>query len=150
MEVKPLPWWPFNWTKLGVYLLLQMGKGRLQQVGNILLNVRLVVRWAGGTKSNADFPLLHQVEHVGQDAGVHGQTCTEHLRLPPVFTWKQLGWHLEGRDGTCSVRRVCHHRENVLQDVAKVRLVETLCCRFLRRHVLQQSVQDLQTWNTSG
>lgn len=36
----------------------------------------------------------------------------------------------------------------MLQDVTEVRLVETLRRRLLRRHVLQQRVQDLQTCNT--
>lgn len=82
MEAKPrLHAWVLlrgNRGNPGPYLLLQVGEGRLQQVGDVLLNVRLIVGWTGGAQSDADLPLLHQVEHVGQDAGVHGQTCTEH------------------------------------------------------------------------
>lgn len=49
---------------------------------------------------------------------------------------------------TCSVRGICHHREDVLQDVTEVGLVEALCRCLLCRHVLQESVQDLQTCRT--
>lgn len=54
-----------------------MGEGRLQQVGDVLLDVCLVVGWTGSAQSNTDLPLLHQVKHVGQDGGVHGQTCRQ-------------------------------------------------------------------------
>lgn len=54
-----------------------MGKGGLQQVGNVLLDVRLVVGRRSGAQSHTDLPLLHQVKHVGQDGGVHGETCRE-------------------------------------------------------------------------
>lgn len=46
---------------------------------------------------------------------------------------------------TCSVGGVRHHREDVLQDVTEIRLVEALSRSLLSRHVLQESVQDLQT-----
>lgn len=64
------------------YLLLQVGEGRLQQVGNILLDMRLVVGWTGSAQGNADFPLLYQVKHVGQDGGMHGQTCRHEAGRP--------------------------------------------------------------------
>lgn len=51
---------------------------------------------------------------------------------------------------TCSVRGICHHREDVLQDVTEVGLVEALCRCLLCRHVLQESVQNLQTCRTPG
>lgn len=43
------------------------------------------------------------------------------------------------------MRRVGDHREDVLQDVAEVRLVEALGSGLLLGHVLQQRVEDLQT-----
>lgn len=46
---------------------------------------------------------------------------------------------------TCRVRCICDYREDVLQDVAEVRLIEALSCSFLLGHILQQRVQDLQT-----
>lgn len=51
-----------------------MREGHLEQVGDVLLNMELVVGGVGGAQSNADFPFLHQVKHVGQDSGMHGQT----------------------------------------------------------------------------
>lgn len=47
---------------------------------------------------------------------------------------------------TSSVRCVSDHRENVLQDIAEIRLVETLSGCLLLGHILQQGVQNLQTW----
>lgn len=99
--------------------LLQMGEGSLEQGGDVLLDVDLVVVGGGaGAERHADLALLQQVEHVGQDGGVHGEA-------------RRVG-------------RVRHHREDVLQDVAEVRLVEALRRALLRRHVLQEGVQDLQ------
>lgn len=66
--------------------LLQMGEGRLQQVGDVLLDVRLVVGRAAGAQGHADLPLLYQVEHVGQDGGVHGQTCRQGEKGSSVST----------------------------------------------------------------
>lgn len=51
---------------------------------------------------------------------------------------------------TCSVRGICDHREDVLQDVTEVRLVEALSCCLLVGHVLQESVQDLKTCRRRG
>lgn len=63
-------------------LLLQMWEGRLQQIGHILLHVALIVVRGACVQSDADFTLFHQVKHVGEDGGVHRQTCpaqtTEH------------------------------------------------------------------------
>lgn len=98
-----------------------MGEGSLEQVGDVLLDVHLVVGGGAGVERHADLPLLHQVKHVGQDGGVHGEP-------------------------RC-VGRVCHHGEDVLEDVAEVRLVEALRRALLGRHVLQEGVQDLQAWN---
>jgi len=67
------------------YVLLQVGEGRLQQVGDVLLDVRLVVGRAGGAQRHADLPLLHQVEHVGQDGGVHGQPCGQAVSVNYLF-----------------------------------------------------------------
>lgn len=75
---------------------MQVGEGCLQQVGDVLLNVRLIVGWTGGAQSDADLSLLHQVEHVGQDAGVHGQPCRAHasashpLCCPPTYKAEQV------------------------------------------------------------
>lgn len=51
---------------------------------------------------------------------------------------------------TSSVRRVGDHREDVLQDVAEVCLVETLSGCFLLGDVLQHRVEDLQTWTSTN
>jgi len=47
--------------------------------------------------------------------------------------------------GTCGVRGVGDHGEDVLQDVAEVRLVEALSGGVLPGHVLQEDVEDLET-----
>lgn len=46
---------------------------------------------------------------------------------------------------TRRVRRIGDDGEDVLQDVAEVRLIEALSCSILLGHVLQQRVQNLQT-----
>ncbi len=59
-----------------------MWEGRLQQIGHVLLHVALIVARGAGVQSDADFSIFHQVKHVGEDGGVHRQTCpaqtTEH------------------------------------------------------------------------
>ena len=71
-----------------------------------------------GAKLHSDFVVLDQSEHVGQDGGVHGEA---------------------GR-----VRAVRDHREDVLQDVRVVRLVEALRGRLRLTHVVQQREQDVE------
>lgn len=55
-----------------------MGEGSLKQVGHIFLDEHLVGGGAGGVQRCSDLPLLHQVEHVGQDGRVHRQACSAH------------------------------------------------------------------------
>lgn len=59
-----------------LFLLLQMWEGRLQQVGHVLLHVALIVACVACIQSYTDFTLFHQVKHVGEDGGVHRQTCS--------------------------------------------------------------------------
>ena len=61
-----------------------MGEGGLQQVGHVLLDEALVVG-AAGVQHRGDLPLLHQVEHVGQDGGVHGEACRTHTDTQPLL-----------------------------------------------------------------
>lgn len=51
-----------------------MREGRLEQVGDVLLNEHLVVGGRGRVQCSGNLAFLHQVEHVGQDRRVHGQT----------------------------------------------------------------------------
>lgn len=93
-------------TMTTVHLLLQMWEGRLQQVGDVLLDVCLVVGRTAGAQCDTDLPLLHQVEHVSQDGGVHGQTCTQRSlqflsydasSLPKCLIFKSQG-HMTDED----------------------------------------------------
>lgn len=59
-----------------------MREGGLEQVGHVLLDEHLVVGGAGRVQHRRDLPLLHQVEHVGQDGGVHRQACGTHDNTP--------------------------------------------------------------------
>lgn len=126
-----------------------MGESSLQQVGHILLDEHLVVGGIPRVQRCSDLPFLYQVEHVGQDGSVHRQTCmhtqTHDGSFQTIFPSYFWGWTVISRDLTGGVRRVSDHGEDVLQDIAEIRLVEALSRRFLLGHVLQQRVENLQT-----
>lgn len=49
---------------------------------------------------------------------------------------------------TCSVRGVCDHREDVLEDITEIRLIEALGSCLLLCNVLEQGIKDLKSFKT--